>query len=103
LVYEMGLKIVILIALIALIPVATCDQTLESVKPGPVNLDLGDGYKASFTLGDSLEAYDIVVDTPNDMEIIGVTHYSFHIHPVDSNKVLSTVDLNIFQSLQSEP
>lgn len=32
------------------------------MKPGNVNIDLGDGYKASFNLPDTVSAYDIVTE-----------------------------------------
>ncbi len=44
------------IALVVIAPLAAGEQTLNSVKPGPITIDLGDGYKASFTLGNSEKA-----------------------------------------------
>lgn len=35
---------------------------IQDVKPGEINVDLGDGYKASFTLPNAVSAYDIKTD-----------------------------------------
>jgi len=36
---------------------------IQDVKPGEINVDLGDGYKASFTLPNAVSAYDIKTDS----------------------------------------
>lgn len=84
----MRLKIVLFIALVTLIPLATCDQTLKSVKPGPVALDLGDDYKASFMLGDSEKSYDILVSTPSTSDLLKTRYYGFQVFPAGVDEYL---------------
>lgn len=38
---------------------ATQGALIQDIKPGKVNVDLGDGYKASFILPNAVSAYDI--------------------------------------------
>jgi hypothetical protein len=51
--------IVILLLFAASISTAACVE----LKAGNVNIDFGDGYKASFTLPNTVSAYDIKTDT----------------------------------------
>ena len=93
---RMRLRMALLVMLIGLVPLAACEQTLESVKPGSVNIDLGDGYKASFTLGSSEKAYNIEVSTPSASEFTpGYKNYGFYIYPTGSEEKLISVSMTV--------
>jgi hypothetical protein len=88
--------IALLVALIVLLPLATCEQTLKSVKPGTVTLDLGDGYTASFTLGNTEQKYDIEVSTPSINQMIPeYKNYAFYIYPTGSEDQLGYVSMTV--------
>jgi hypothetical protein len=54
----------LILLLVALLVVGTAEGALlKDIKPGKVNVDLGDGYKASFTLPNTVSAYDIKTDS----------------------------------------
>lgn len=54
--------IAILVVLALLIIGAAQGALMQDVKPGKVNVDLGDGYKVSFKLPNVVNAYDIKTD-----------------------------------------
>jgi len=55
---------ILLLLLVALLVVGAAEGALlKDIKPGKVNVDLGDGYKASFTLPKIASAYDIKTDS----------------------------------------
>jgi hypothetical protein len=92
----MNKRMAFLVALIVLLPLATCEQTLKSVKPGPVTLDLGDGYTASFTLGNTEQKYDIEISTPSINQMIPeYKHYAFYIYPTGSEDQLGYVSMTV--------
>jgi hypothetical protein len=62
---------------------------LEDVNPGKITVDLGDGYKMSFTLSDAVESYDIETSFTES-----VNSYDVYIRPSDSDEHL--LDLMFF-------
>jgi len=53
----------LILLLVALLVVGAAEGALmKDIKPGKVNVDLGDGYKVSFTLPNTVSAYDIKTD-----------------------------------------
>lgn len=93
----------LLVALMVLSPLAACEQTLESVKPGPLTLDLGDGYSASFTLGSSENAYDIFTSTPSTSDILKTRYYGFQIFAAGGDEDLVETTMIISPSAQPWP
>jgi hypothetical protein len=92
----------ILVALIVLIPSVACEQSSESIKSGPVTINLGDGYTASFVLGSSENAYDIIPGTPSTS--FGNKYFGFQIYPAGSDKEdLVEATMIISPSAQSWP
>ena len=54
----------LILLLVPLLVVGAAQGTLlKDITPGKVNVDLGDGYKASFTLPNTVRAYDIKTDS----------------------------------------
>ncbi len=54
------MRSIAIIAVLALLIIGAAQGALmQDVKPGKVNVDLGDGYKMSFTLPSAVSAYDI--------------------------------------------
>ena len=57
------MRSIAIIAVLALLIIGAAQGALmQDVKPGKVNLDLGDGYKISFNLPSAVNAYDIETD-----------------------------------------
>lgn len=95
--------IAIFIALLAVLSTATCEQTMKNVKPGPITIDLGNGYTAAFTLGTSERAYDIVVDTASANDILKNTYYGFQVYPTGSDEDLVRVLMYVYSDPQPWP
>ena len=93
----MRLVIPISLMLLVVLSPALCTQIMNGVKPGSATVDLGDGYKASFILGNSEEAYDIDVWEPSvtNARMGSYTTYTFQISPVGDteNSTVARVDL----------
>jgi hypothetical protein len=96
-----NMRIALLVALIFLVHLAACEQTLKSVKPGPVTIDLGDGYTASFTLENTEKTYDIFVSTPSTSDILKTRYYGFQIFPDGGDDDL--VEATMIISLSAQP
>lgn len=57
------MRSIAIIAVLALLVIGAAQGALmQDVKPGKINVDLGDGYKISFTLPNAVNAYDIKTD-----------------------------------------
>ena len=55
-------SIAVIAVLLFLVIGAAQGALIQDVKPGEVNIDLGDGHKVSFTLPNAVNAYDIKTD-----------------------------------------
>ena len=71
---------------LAFVSIGMGQQIIEDLKPGPVTIDLGDGYEASFKLADIEDSYNIEISEPATNELLGLksTSYSAYISGVDS-------------------
>lgn len=67
-------SIAVIALLLFLVIGAAQDALMQDVKPGEVNIDLGDGYKVSFTLPNTVSAYDIKTDTQYHMVSVNVAN-----------------------------
>ena len=57
------MRSIAIIAVLALLIIGAAQGALmKDVKPGKVNVDLGDGYKVSFTLPKTVSSYDLKTD-----------------------------------------
>lgn len=72
---------------------------LKNLKPGNVNVDLGDGYKASFNLPNAVNAYDVETDS-SYTDILKFTNYNAYIREVGSDKDFLVVTLRVFSEPQ---
>lgn len=71
---------------------------LQNVKPGNINVDLGDGYKASFNLPNAINAYDVETDSGYS-DVLKFTNYNVYIKEAGSDKDFLDITLRV----SSEP
>jgi hypothetical protein len=58
------MRSIAIIAVLALLIIGAAQGALmQDVKPGKINVDLGDGYKVSFILPNTVSSYDLKTDT----------------------------------------
>jgi hypothetical protein len=69
-----------LICIVLLIIGATQGTLLQNQKPGNINVDLGDGYKLSFTLPNTVNAYDIETDSGYS-DLLKSHDYNVYVYP----------------------
>jgi hypothetical protein len=85
---------------VALLIVGVSQGTLlQNVKPGNVNIDLGDGYKASFNLPNAAKAYDVETDSGYS-DILKFTDYNIYIREAGSDEDFLSVVLRVFSEPQ---
>lgn len=85
---------------VALLIIGVSQGTLlQNAKPGKLNVDLGDGYKASFTLPTAASSYDVETDSSYS-DILKFTNYNIYISEAGSDKDFLDITLRVFSEPQ---
>ena len=67
---------------------------LKNVNPGKVNVDLGDGYKVSFTLPNTVSAYDVETDSGYS-DILKFHSYDVYVNAAGSKDSFLMIRLQV--------
>jgi hypothetical protein len=89
--------VVILLLLASCTSIAAC----EELKAGNANVDLGDGYKASFVLPDIGKPYNVEIYPVSTIDILKFKTYGFSIS--SEGEELAKASMNVYSSPQLNP
>jgi len=89
--------IMILLLFAASTSIAACEELMA----GSANVDLGDGYKASFVLPDIGKPYNVEVYPPSVTDIMKLKSYGFSIS--SDGKELAKASMYLYPGPQSKP
>lgn len=89
------------IAILLLFAASTSIAACEELKAGKANIDLGDGYKASFVLPDIGKPFNVEVYPPSINDIMKQKSYGFSIS--SDGKELAKASMYVYHSMQSNP
>jgi hypothetical protein len=79
-------------------------EVQKNVPPGKADLDLGNGYKASFELPGAENAYDLEVIEPTQLDfLVKGTRYEFYVYPAGKEDPITKLFLYVYSAPWRDP